>query len=148
MKWVLSQPSSDQHRWLLHDEELQAQFIYHAALQSIRIKAKNNRLFFLELTGLLQKKIQLLSEYGIVVGETWISNLKNGSLIIDEQKYFYHWNNDQLCIYDRKRILVAEISIEFSKGTDKLEQFALLFSIVWVISSNKKSYKPEALLIA
>ena len=149
MKWVLSQQSVDHHRWLLQDTQEQAHFTYHAQLHSIRIKAKNNRLFFLEVTGFLQKKIQLLSEYGVVLGEAYGTQpLKNGLLIIDGQKCLYRWANGRLCLYNKNKTLLTETDIEFSEGTDLLEQFALVFSTAWIAYSNKKSLEPEALLMA
>lgn len=150
MKWVLSQQSLSHHRWLLQDAKEEAQFSYNQEHHSIRIKSKNSRLFFLEVVGgLFQKKIQLRSEYGVVVGEsTWPPEDSDGSIQLNEEKYFFKWQQKTLSLFTKGKQLLQSIHTEHEASLDKLEKFALLFSSLWLVNTNTNTGKKEDMLVA
>lgn len=147
MKWVLSQQSPSHHKWLLQNAQEQFQLTYHLHHHSIRISGKSNRLFFLEITGVFQKRIHLQSEYGVVVGESNWPSSKDGSLIMNGQKMFFQWNEASLSLLDKNKMPLISIAIDHSEEMEKLESFALLFSSVWLLYADANK-KPEDRLVA
>ena len=149
MKWVLSQQSLDHHRWLLQESNDQAQFTYNHEHKSIRIKSSSSRLFFLEITGLFQKKIELRSEYGVVVGEsTWPPENSDGSIHINQEKYFFKWQQKHLSFYTKDRNLIQDIHLEHEVELHKFEIFALLFCSLWLINANANAGKQGNAMVA
>ncbi|HZH63683.1 MAG TPA: hypothetical protein VEY10_02250 [Flavisolibacter sp.] len=149
MKWVLSHQSYDHRKWMLQDTNEPAQLTYNLAHHSIRIRSKNIRLFFLEVSGFIQKKIQLLSEYGVVIGESrWGHTLNEGMLTMNNNKYFFEWENNVLSLFDKNKSLLSAVKNEHSEGMDKKERFALVFSLAWIVISNTPAKKIEDLLVA
>jgi hypothetical protein len=149
MKWVLSQQSLDHHRWLLQDAKDEAQFTYNHEHHSIRLKGKNSRLFFLEVIGLFQKKIQLRSEYGVVVGQsTWPPENSDGSIQLNEEKYYFKWQQKTLSLFTKGKQLFQSIHSEHEPGLDKLEKFALVFSSLWLVNTSANASNKEDVLVA
>ncbi len=71
---------------------------YNPKHQSARISCGgHHRLFFLESTGSLSGKTVFKNEYGMEIGNLIHDKFhpKEGSLVIDTQKYLYHLQNDQ-----------------------------------------------------
>lgn len=147
MKWVLSQQSLDHHRWLLQDAQEPAQFTFNHHHNSIRIKGKSNRLFFLEVKGLFQKKVLLRSEYGVVFGETQLLSQKDVFIFMNDQKYAYQWQNGQLSFLDKNGNTISTFSVEHVQ-LDRLEQLALVFASAWILFANVNGRKTEDLLVA
>jgi len=148
MKWVLSQQSLDHHRWLLQNAPHQAQFTYNLHHQSIRIKSKNNRLFFLEVAGLFQKKIFLRSEYGVVVGEAQWNTAKEPFCLLNGQKIYFLQEDHALQFFDKEYQHLSTFQIEHSLQLDRMEKFALMFSAVWILTADLNNRKAENLLVA
>lgn len=119
MKWVLSHQSSEHHRWQLRDAAEPALFTYHLQNRSVRIKAKTARLFFLEMaTAFFHKKILLRSEYGILVGEAQLAPAgKLAALTLDDRKYYYCWEDQDLLLYNRDKSLLQKLRVECRKST-------------------------------
>ena len=149
MKWILSQQSLAHHRWLLQDAKDEAQFTYNNEHRSIRIKGKGSRLFFLEITGLFQKKILLRSEYGVVVGEsTWPPENSDGSIQLNQERYYFKWQQKTLSLLTRAKQLIHSIHTEHEAELDRLEKFALLFSSLWMVYADSNSNRKEDILVA
>ncbi len=150
MKWVLSHQSSGQHRWMLQNADAPAEFIYSLQYHSIRIKAKTVRLFFLEEAGsFFQKKILLRSEYGVVMGETQATHTtKGGTLLLNEEKFFYRWNDGGLRLLDRHKKAVSEMHIELRQDADKMEQMAFVFCNAWLLLTDARVKNTNAVLVA
>jgi len=147
MKWVLSQQSLDHHRWLLQDAQEPAQFTFNHHHNSIRIKGKSNRLFFLEVKGLFQKKVLLRSEYGVVFGETQLVTQKEVFILMNDQKYGYLWQDNQLTFLDKHRNVLSSFTIEQAQ-LHGLEKLALIFASAWILFANVNGRKSEDLLVA
>ena len=142
MKWILTHQATEHHRWLLTEVQSPALLTYNPKNHSIRIKAKGARLFFLEPVGFLQKKILLRSEYGVVLGEAqWAE--KSGQLLLDNQKFFYRWNDHDLFLYDKSKTLLLQTKVDYDAVG--LEKFAFVFSMAWLYDSVVAT---EALLVA
>lgn len=149
MKWVLSHQSYDHHRWLLRDAEEPAQFTYHLSHHSVRIKAKTARLFFLEETGFLHKKVLLRSEYGVVVGEAQaITAGRMAQLVLDGKKYFYCWKDGQLSLYNKNKTLLLNAAIECRHDTEKMELAAFVFLTAWMQTVTTEVRNAADLLVA
>ncbi|HYO20900.1 MAG TPA: hypothetical protein VER36_00760 [Flavisolibacter sp.] len=149
MKWVLSHQSDDHHKWLLHEAHEPVQLTYNLSNHSLRIKSKNNRLFFLEITGFFQKKLLLRSEYGVVLGESsFTTTTKEGTLLMNELKYHFRIKNDQLSLSDKNKNLLSAVVIEPAVALDKQEAFALLFCQAWLLNASMHATKTKDLLVA
>ena len=148
MKWVLSQQSLEHHRWLLQDASQQAQFTYNSIYQSIRLKSKISRLFFLEVAGVFHKKILLRSEYGVVVGETQWTSQKEFLLMIDAHKLYVRLEEQTMSFLDRNKSTQTSLRIEPILHLDRKELFAIVFSSAWLLYGNANSLKSENLLVA
>ena len=150
MKWVLSQQSLDHHRWILQESNEQAQFTYNHEHRSIRIKSSSSsRLFFLEVTGLFQKKIQLRSEYGVVVGEsTWPPENSDRSIQLNHEKYYFRWQHRHLSLLTKEKKLIQDIDLEHEAELQKFEIFALLFCSLWLVNTNANMVTKENAMVA
>jgi hypothetical protein len=147
MKWVLSQQSLEHNRWLLQDAQEPAQFTFNHHHNSIRIKGRSNRLFFLEVKGVFQKKVLLRSEYGVVFGETQLVPQKDVFIFMNDQKYNYHWKDDQLCFLDKNGNIISTFAVEHTQ-LHRIEQLALIFASAWISFANANGKKTEDLLVA
>jgi hypothetical protein len=148
MKWVLSHQSTDNHKWLLQDAPETAQFTYNLQNHSIRIKGKSSRLFFLEPSGFFQKKIVLRSEYGVVLAESPAAATKEGTLLMNDLKYFFQWENSQLSLFDKNKNLVSSVAIEAADEMAREAQAVLLFCHAWLVYASQHPKTREDLLVA
>lgn len=150
MKWVLSNQSSEYHRWQLRDASEPALFTYHLQNRSVRIKAKTARLFFLEIeTVFFHKKVLLRSEYGIAVGEAQFTTAgKTGALVLDDQNYFYCWEDRYLLLYNHDKSPLLQVEVERHDNMESLEPFAFVFGSVWLALCNVQSKNIQTQLVA
>lgn len=150
MKWVLLHQSGEHHRWMLQTDDGPVHFTYNFQFRSIRIKSKTARLFFLEeADGLFQKKVLLRSEYGVVMGEAQATHTaKGGTLLFNNEKFFYRWNEDRLLLLNRYKKAVFETQIGLRDDVDRLEQMAFVFCNAWLCSLPAEAEKPKPFLVA
>lgn len=142
MKWSLVSKMNNSNFWTLQDnEKLRAEMRYNRDAQSIRINAGDRRLYFLEQIGYLQNRMELKTEYSIVIGETYFNkDHLSGITILDGQKYSFTIEDDQLNLFENHRSKTT-VSIEHLDQLDVYEFSALLFG--FCISHLKTKMKRE-----
>lgn len=133
MKWVLSYRSSSIHNWQLQNQNTEAQLLYNKQNASLRISGNTKRVFFLEEYGIVPKKLQLKTEYGMVIGETALPNKITGGVFhLNERRYYYRVENGRIALFDRNKKPVAECVIELFRNVDRQEHLALVFCFAWL----------------
>ncbi|HUC82921.1 MAG TPA: hypothetical protein VMR70_18580, partial [Flavisolibacter sp.] len=94
--------------------------------------------------GFFQKKIVLHSEYGVVIGETAASTTNGGAVLsLNDFKFIYRWQNSDLLLYDKNGMQLSQVNIDPAEPLHKLEEYALLFSHAWFVSSNLSQSKAD-----
>lgn len=147
MKWVLSHATDEVHHWLLQQEEGSRSLILHLQRLSLRLNGFSKRLFFLQVQGLLQKKILLRSEYGVELGETSFADKSPfAPIIINEQKFFYQVDGTKLMLLDGEKNNLGECEMAPDSAQDKVEFYALLFGFAWFITADAVAEKTYATL--
>lgn len=144
MKWVLSHASDDIRHWQLQkDSESQLLTINLQGL-SLRLAGNARRLFFLEVQGLLQKKLLLRTEYGIAIGEIALTDKPSGQLTLNDHKFFYRQEKNQLQILDGEKQLISACTLP-DNFQNKIEAHALLFGFAWFVTADALVEKEVAL---
>lgn len=147
MKWVLSHTTNELHRWLLQQEEGSRSLTLHLQRLSLRLNGFSKRLFFLQVGGLLQKKILLRSEYGVVLGETIFADKSPfAPIIINGQKFFYQVEGTKLMLFDGEKNNLGECDVAPNAAQDKIEFYALLFGFAWFVTADAVAEKTYAVL--
>jgi hypothetical protein len=137
MKWVLSHATDELHHWLLQQEEGSRSLTINLQRLSLRLSGFSKRLFFIQVEGLLQKKILLRSEYGITIGETvFAEKALPGQLLFNGQKFSYRFESNRLALFDGEKNLVGECEIHQSTTFDKYEFYSVLFGFAWFLTAD------------
>jgi hypothetical protein len=146
MKWVLSHATDELHHWLLQQDEGSRSLLLHLKRSSLRLNGFSKRLFFLQVQGLLQKKVLLRSEYGVELGEAvFAEKLLPSSMILNGQKLFYQTKEGKLVLLDSEKNKLGECAME-QEGLNKLEFYALLFGFAWFVTADVVAEKTYAVL--
>lgn len=151
MKWELvSKPTAElQEYHLIKNDSCAVILKYNPRQNSARVSCGNhNRLFFVESAGSLSGKTLISNEYGFQIGsmgyEKW--NSKEGTIIIDDLKYSYRFNNNplaELTIFENntKKQLVScglnalqkNAEISFTNNTLSANNNCLLLGLCWYL---------------
>lgn len=146
MKWVLSHATDEIHHWLLQQEEGSRSLTFHLQRSSLRLNGFSKRLFFLQVQGLLQKKVLLSSEYGVALGEAVFAEKPSpGQLVFNGQRFFFQTEEGKLLLLDSEKNLLGECRIE-QKALHKHEFYALLFGFAWFVTADTVAEKTYAVL--
>ncbi len=146
MKWVLSHATDGFHHWLLQQEENTRSLIFNIQRLSLRLIGITKRLFFLQVQGLLNKKILLRSEYGVVIGEApFTSNPSPGQLTINGQKLFHRIEDQKLILLNSEKAVVGSSDLTQNAINNKLEFYSLLFGFAWFLTADTASDKDSVL---
>lgn len=90
----------------------------------------------------MQKKVQLHSEYGALIGETaFADNPAAGQLLFNEQRFFYHRSDAQLFLLDSEKQLFATCELPRESTVDMFVFYSLLFGLVWFITADQQAEK-------
>jgi hypothetical protein len=128
MKWDLSASLNDSHHWTLNEDEIRIALKYNKEAHSIRLHSDDKRLFFLEKSGMLQRRMVLKTEYSVEVGEAHFEkNRHAGSLILNETKHVFKVIGENLQLFNHQKQLVFEIGIKDIEDLELFEFAALLF---------------------
>jgi hypothetical protein len=144
MKWVLSHASDDIRHWQLQQENRSRSLIINLQRRSLRLDGNSKRLFFLEVQGVLQKKVLLRTEYGITIGETALTDKLPGPLLLNGHKFFYRLENDQWMLLDNERGLVDVCEFPVSPPS-RLEVYGLAFGFAWFTTADAVAEKENSL---
>lgn len=137
MKWVLSHATDGLHHWLLQQEENTRSLIINLQRLSLRLIGITKRLFFLQVQGLLNKKILLRSEYGVVIGEAPFANKPSpGQLTINGQKMYHRIEDEKLVLLNSEKAVVGSSDLTPNSLTDKFEFYSLLFGFAWFLTAD------------
>ena len=137
MKWVLSHATDGLHHWLLQQGENTRSLIINLQRLSLRLVGITKRLFFLQVQGLLNKKILLRSEYGVVIGEApFTSKPSPGQLTMNGQKLFHRIEDQKLVLLNSEKAVVGTSDLTQNAINDKLEFYSLLFGFAWFITAD------------
>lgn len=109
MNWeiISNQHSSLQEYRLMDKNDCKMILKYNPRHKSARITSGNNhRLFFLESTSAFGDKTIFKNEYGMEIGNLLYDKLrsKEGSVLMDNKKYHYQINGEELIIYKTDRL--------------------------------------------
>ena len=128
MQWTLESKMNKSNFWILqHNEKSKAQLRYNREARSIRLQAGERRLYFLEQVWHANNKIELQTEYSIVIGEIQMNRERlSGNVIMDGQHYTFTTEKDQVHLQENTRTIKTVI-IEDTSGLDFFEFSALLF---------------------
>ena len=147
MKWVLSHATDELHHWLLQQEEGSRSLTLHLQRLSLRISGFSKRLFFLQVQGLLQKKILLCSEYGVVMAETaFAGEPHSGSLLINDERFFYEMEGGKLMLFDNEKNPVSDCEIAGDTSLSREEFYSLLFGFAWFVTADVMAEKSYAVM--
>lgn len=142
MKWIFSHATDDIHHWQLQKERGSGTLSFNPQHLSLRLTGNSKRVFFLRLQGLLQKKVQLHSEYGAQIGETaFADNPAAGQLLVNEQRFFYHRSNAQLFLLDSEKQLFATCELPREAAVETFVFYSLLFGLVWFLTADLQAEK-------
>jgi hypothetical protein len=145
MKWVLSHATDEIHHWLLQQEEGSRSLTLHLQRLSLRLSGFSKRLFFLQVGGLLQKKISLRSEYGVELGEVvFTEKASPASIILNGQKLFYQAEDGKLVLRDGDKVVLGECEIAQGADLNRTEFYALLFGFAWFVTVDSLAEKTYA----
>lgn len=145
MKWVLSHATDELRHWLLQLEEGSRSLTLNLQRLSLRLHGFSKRLFFLQVQGLLQKKVLLRSEYGIVMGETVFAEKSfPAPVIVNEQKLFYQVADEKLQLLDSGKNIIGECQLADRYGPGKPEFYGLLFGFAWFLTADSVANTYEA----
>lgn len=137
MKWVLSHATDGLHHWLLQQEENTRLLIINLQRLSLRLIGITKRLFFLQVQGLLHKKIQLCSEYGVVIGEApFASKPSPGQLTINGQKLFHRIEDEKLVLLNSEKAVVGTSALTQKAMDNRFEFYSLLFGFAWFLTAD------------
>jgi hypothetical protein len=137
MKWVLSHATDELHHWLLQQEEGSRSLTLHLQRFSLRLNGFSKRLFFLQVQGLLQKKILLRSEYCVELGEVvFTEKASQASIVLNGQKLFYQTEEGKLFLLDSDKNILGECEIAQEAILNRIEFFALLFGFAWFVTAD------------
>ena len=146
MKWVLSHATNELHHWLLQQEEGSRSLILNQQRHSLRLNGLSKRLFFLQVQGFLNKKVLLRSEYGVVLGETPLTEkLVAAQLLFNGQRFFYAVEDKRLVLLDSEKNIVGKCEITEEVAADKYEFYALLFGFAWFLTADAVADKQRVL---
>ncbi|RYZ57344.1 MAG: hypothetical protein EOO14_11090 [Chitinophagaceae bacterium] len=137
MKWVLSHATDGLHHWLLQQEENTRSLIFNLQRLSLRLMGLTKRIFFLQVQGLLNKKILLRSEYGVVIGEApFVSKPSPGQFTINGQKMYHRIEDEKLVLLNSQKAVVGRSDLTTNSLTDKFEFYSLLFGFAWFLTAD------------
>jgi hypothetical protein len=147
MKWVLSHATDDLHHWLLQQEENSRSLTLHLQRLSLRLNGFSKRLFFLQVQGILQKKITLCSEYGVVMAETiFADNPFSAQIFINGEKYYYELEMGKLMLLDSEKNPIGDCEIANGTNLGKYEFYSLLFGFAWFTVADAMAEKTYEVL--
>lgn len=133
MQWIEHVQANGLHLWTLEGPEQIAELTFSPDSKAFRLHYTHQRLFFLEDVGVLQQKIALKSEYGITVGELQPQrNSQNGSIIVNNLKYYYKEDHSSIQLFDKNKQRVVSIGVNFISELGIFEVASLLFSLAWI----------------
>lgn len=136
MQWVLSHATDSLHYWLLQEQSHTRSIIFNHHRQSLRLAGRSKRLFFLEVQGLLHKKIVLRSEYGVTIAETaFAEKPQAGQLLCNGQKFFYSADNNSMHVFDSNKQLIGSSSTDPDAELERQEFYSLLFGFTWFLTT-------------
>ena len=128
MKWELTKTLNGSDYWTLIGNDEKAILRFNEQANSIRLIRDNQRLYFMERKGVLQSKVMLRTEYSVVIGESFFGrNRLSGIVNLQQLKYSFRLNGDQLTLKNRNKETVAELTIPGVKYLELFEFSALLF---------------------
>jgi hypothetical protein len=141
MNWTLKGSSGPINHWILaNDSSLIAELKYNRESNSFRLDAEDKRLFFLEKTGVLQKKMLLKTEYNVIAGEAhFIRNEKAGIILLEDSRLSFSMKDAYVYLLKKHK----NIEHFFIDQMDKLKVFeftSLLFSLVRIHEHHAKSH--------
>jgi hypothetical protein len=138
MKWALTQSTVELHWWKLEQWEFFAELKYSKTAHTLRIKAHDRRLFFIEKAGFLQQKFLLRTEYNVVAGEVLpLKNQHSGILIFENRKFSYLLKDNEVSLTSKKENFSFTIEVD-STSMDSFEISALLFGSIRILSEKFK----------
>ena len=159
MNWeiISNQHSSLQEYRLMDKNDCKMSLKYNPRHKSARItSADNHRLFFLESTGAFGDKTIFRNEYGMEIGNLVYDKLrsKEGSILIDEKKYHYEINGEELMIYKTNhRQPLINCNIQSSSAFDtnilspvlsRIDTNCLVIGLCWylalAVNDNMREY--------
>jgi hypothetical protein len=160
MNWeiISNQHSSLQEYRLVDENECKLSLKYNPRHQSVRVTSgPNHRLFFLESTGSLNDKSILKNEYGLEIGNL-ISDKplnKNGSVMMDSRKYYYHISDDNLLFYKsnpHQPLITCNIKfadpLKFANKLSSLDIRCTVLGLCWyVILQVTNGSMPEIMIL-
>lgn len=142
MKWIFSHATDDIHHWQLQKEEGAASLRFNLQRLSLRLSGTSKRLFFLRVKGLLQKKVQLLSEYGAAIGETsFTTTPSTGQIAFNGQTFFYRNSEAQLRLFTVDNLLLATCALPAETAIGKFAFYSLLFGLAWFLTADSPAGK-------
>ena len=128
MKWELTKTLNGSDYWTLIGNDEKAILRFNEQANSIRLIRDNQRLYFMERKGVLQSKVMLRTEYSVVIGESFFGrNHLSGIVNLQQLKYSFRLNGDQLTLKNRNKEAVSELTIPGVKYLELFEFSALLF---------------------
>jgi hypothetical protein len=146
MKWVLTHATDEHHHWLLQQDEGARSLIFNLQRCSLRLGGFSKRLFFLQTQGFLQKKIQLCSEYGVVMGEAHFSDKGfPASFSVNNQRLYCQRNGESLLLFNGEKNLVGECEMPEKAISDRFEFYSLLFGFAWFLTADAVADKSRVL---
>lgn len=149
MKWVLSHLSDEHQKWELHDAPEPAQLTYNLQHQSLRIRSKTSRLFFLESSGRFQKKLVLRSEYGIIIGEAAVAPQDTeASLTLNDTRFYYRFSEHQFFLLDKNHEVISMADVDQPGLPHRMTMYALLFGHAWIVNAQLDQKKSSDRLVA
>jgi len=134
MRWAITQTTKQYHSWKLEGIGFSAEIKYNKDVHSFRVIADDQRLFFIERTGLLQQKFLLKTEYSVAAGEVHPTrSWQSGVAIFKEKKFHYALKGNLLILASRKQDFSLAIEMD-SINPDPFEFCALLFGTLKIVS--------------
>jgi hypothetical protein len=135
MSWIRTQTTNQLHCWKLKDAEFPVELKYNKQVQSIRILADDQRLFFIERTGFLQQKLLLRTEYSVITSEIHPArNWHSGIVVFEGKKYHYLLQGNLLSVSLQKRNTSSSFKIDEALSLDQFEFSALLFGTLRLLA--------------
>jgi hypothetical protein len=137
MKWEMTKTLNGSDYWHLDGYPGNAMLRFNADAHSIRLLTGEQRLYFMEKTGMLQSRILLKSEYNVQIGECYFGkNKQSGIVSVRDHKYTFKITGDVLILLQRNREIACELTIPGIKHIELFEFSALLFGSSLVASKN------------
>jgi hypothetical protein len=136
MRWIEQERTNGFHFWTLEENRSIATLKFNPESKTFRLQYINHHLFFLEYTGVLQQRVALKSEYGVVLGKVQLQkHWQTGTIIVNDLKYYYSADHLYIHLYDKNKQLITNLAVDQINELSILELMSLVLAFVWICPS-------------